>query len=161
MANIVGEFEQAVEASGRLAIPMGLRSGVNPEADGGSYVVSLGSDWHLWIFPENCFKSYLREFDRSLRPERRDRAMRMLLAHSRQVNPDGQGRVIVPERLLELVKLKTGPVMLVGSRDHIEVWPREEWQQYSAEYLEAEYPQDVRGLSRAYEEETPGSDATK
>jgi len=136
---------------------MGLRAGIDPEKDGSSYVVTLGSDWHLWVFPENCFKTYLREFDRTLRPERRERALRMLLANSRQVNPDGQGRIIVPERLLELAKLTAQPVALLGARTHIEVWALAEWQKYSKEYLAEDYPQDVRGLSREYSDDSPRS----
>jgi DNA-binding transcriptional regulator/RsmH inhibitor MraZ len=45
--------------------------------------------------------------------------------------PDRQWRLRVPLELTQWSSLG-GEVMLVGVRDHIELWPAEKWQQYVA-----------------------------
>jgi len=55
---------------------------------------------------------------------------------------DGQGRVVVPQKMRELARFKEkGAVMLVGCGDRVEIWAKDEYEKYS------EFP-EVYGLQR-------------
>ncbi|MBI5863790.1 MAG: hypothetical protein HZB38_04645 [Planctomycetes bacterium] len=43
-----------------------------------------------------------------------------------KIEPDGQGRVVIPDRLMKISKL-TRDVTLVGAVDHYEIWSRAEY----------------------------------
>ncbi len=49
-----------------------------------------------------------------------------------QINADPQGRVVVPQRLREQLKLKE-KVILVGSGEKVEIWNVDDWDQWLAD----------------------------
>jgi MraZ protein len=51
---------------------------------------------------------------------------RFILGSAFEVDPDRQGRIIVPEILSKYAKLKK-EIIFVGLGDRIEVWPKEVW----------------------------------
>jgi MraZ protein len=53
----------------------------------------------------------------------------MTFALASRVELDGQGRLLLNERLRKRAKLKE-KITLVGVRDHIELWNSENWEQY-------------------------------
>ncbi len=53
----------------------------------------------------------------------------MTFALASKVELDGQGRLLLNERLRKRAKLKE-KITLVGVRDHIELWNSENWEQY-------------------------------
>ena len=57
---------------------------------------------------------------------------RLYFAQTETVDLDGNGRILIPERLLEFAGLKH-EVVLIGVRDHLELWDAERWQQYMAQ----------------------------
>ena len=70
--------------------------------------------------------------------------MRELLSLAAEVQPDKQGRILVPALLQEAAGLEEGPVVLNGNIDRIELW--------SAEALESKpskpVPEDVAGYAQ-------------
>ncbi|HEV3202952.1 MAG TPA: division/cell wall cluster transcriptional repressor MraZ, partial [Gemmataceae bacterium] len=48
------------------------------------------------------------------------------------VDVDRAGRVLIPERLIGFAGLKH-EVVLIGVRDHLEIWDAERWQAYLAQ----------------------------
>ena len=54
---------------------------------------------------------------------------RLFYAQAQRVEPDRQGRVRLPSDLVAL-SLKGREIVLIGVRDHLEVWDRERWQGY-------------------------------
>lgn len=53
---------------------------------------------------------------------------RFILGSAYEVEPDEQGRVIVPEDLVKYAKF-TKEVVFVGLVDRIEIWPKEIWEE--------------------------------
>ena len=45
---------------------------------------------------------------------------------ARQLKPDAQGRVVLPEKSMQRAKMSQA-VTLVGIDDHIEIWPSDDW----------------------------------
>ena len=55
---------------------------------------------------------------------------------ARDVKADQQGRVVIPEKSMQRAGLRAQEsVTLVGERDHIEIWPTPEWEEYVARSL--------------------------
>jgi division/cell wall cluster transcriptional repressor MraZ len=59
---------------------------------------------------------------------------RLSFALASKVELDGQGRLLVNEKLRKRAALKE-QITLVGVRDHIELWNNENWEQYLADNM--------------------------
>jgi len=60
---------------------------------------------------------------------------RISFALTSKVELDGQGRLLLNERLRKRAGLKDR-ITLVGVRDHIELWNDENWEQYLADHMD-------------------------
>jgi MraZ protein len=56
---------------------------------------------------------------------------RLFYAQAQRVDVDRQGRVRIPSELAQLAGLDK-EVMLIGVRDHVEIWDRGHWEKYLA-----------------------------
>ena len=126
MAFFFGEFEQTVDAKRRLAISAGLRDLIDPEEDGRDFIVMLGPDRHLWLYPDQYCRRMMTSMRRNPLPTRQGRKTDLMFAMARLVKPDAQGRIVLPEKSLQRASV-AGNVTLVGNDDHIEIWPTDEW----------------------------------
>lgn len=125
-----GEHETSIAAKRRMAIGAALREEQTPE-DGSQYYLVLGPDRHLWLYPDAYYRKLAGRMKRSLLPSRQAVNMSMFFAMARLLKPDGQGRVVLPEKSLERAKLAdVEDVTLVGKGDHIEIWPAAEWNKF-------------------------------
>ena len=126
MAAFFGEFEQTIDAKHRLAIPAALRDQIVPEEDGRDFILVLGPDRHLWLYPDQAYRRVLASLRRGPLPDRQSGRLGLLFAMARIVKPDKQGRVVLPEKSMQRAKISDS-VTLAGMYDHIEVWPTDEW----------------------------------
>jgi MraZ protein len=141
VALFVGEFDQVVDAKHRLAIPAALRDQINPAEDGESFYLMLGPDRHLWLYPDLAYRRMLEPLRKNPLPTRGRQRWDMLFALARVVQPDSQGRVVLPEKSMQRALLDAA-VTLVGTGDHIEIWPTSEWEKHVDENL-PRYGEDV------------------
>ncbi len=126
MAFFFGEFEQTVDPKRRLAIAAGLRELIVPEEDGENFILVLGPDRHLWLYPDLYYRRLMATMRRSPLPTRTHRKTDLLFAMARLLKPDAQGRVVVPEKSMQRA-VTAQHVTLVGADNHIEIWPTAEW----------------------------------
>lgn len=141
MAVFVGEFDQTIDPKNRLAIQSPLREQIDPSSDGSDFYLVLGPDRHLWLYPDGYYRSMLQRLQGNPFPSRRARKLDLLFALARVVKPDAQGRVVLPEKSRSRAVIAED-VTLVGKGDHIEIWPRDEWEQHVAGRLPT-YGDDV------------------
>ena len=135
MALFVGEFEQAISSTKhRLAISSALREQIDPETDGEGFILVLGPDRHLWLYPDAYYRRLLATLKQSPLPDRQSRQFHLLTALARIVKIDSQGRLVLPEKSMSRAIIAE-QVTLVGVFDHIEIWPREEWETHVSEAL--------------------------
>ncbi len=134
MAVFFGEFETRIDAKHRLAINAALREQVDPEEDGQSFILVLGPDKHLWLYPEKYYRRLLKNLRRSPFPDRQSRKIDLFFAMARVLKPDAQGRVVLPEKSMQRAKIGN-EVTLVGVDDHIELWPSDDWDRHVEEAL--------------------------
>jgi len=132
----VGEFEQVIDAKHRLAIPAALRDGLDEDEYAGSFYLVLGARGLLWLYPDMYYRRLVATIKRSPLPARGAAGMDMLFAMARVIKPDAQGRVVLPEKSMRRVRI-TDNVTLVGTGDHVVIWPTEAWEQRLEETLPA------------------------
>ena len=134
MALLIGEFEQSIDSKHRIAISAPLRDQIIPAEDGKSFVLVLGPDRHLWLYPDLYYRRLLATMRRSPLPDRRTRRIDLLFAMARMVKPDSQGRIVLPEKSMQRAVISE-KVTLVGVFDHVEIWPTEDWESHVEEAL--------------------------
>jgi MraZ protein len=118
VTGFLGRFEYQLDQKGRVSLPAEYRRKV---ADA-RFVLLQWESTHLTLFPEDVW-SGVRERMLALRRDRRDLAdlLRDVTSRATDVEPDKQGRILIPGWLKEKAKLE-GSVLLVGAMDRIEIW---------------------------------------
>ncbi len=134
MALFVGEFDQAVDEKRRLAIPAALREQIAPSEDGEAFYLVLGSDRHLWLYPDLYYRRLMAKMRRSPFPSRDGQKLSLFWAMARHLKADRQGRMVLPEKSVQRAVISP-EVTLVGHDDRIEIWPREDWESHVTEHL--------------------------
>ena len=128
MPFFTGEHESKIGAKRRLAINSALREELLPE-DGDRFYLVLGPEKRLWLYPDGYYRKLAASLKRSILPSQPARDLSLFFAMARLLKPDGQGRVILPEKSIQRAGLVgVEGVMLVGERDHIAIWPEDEWE---------------------------------
>ena len=123
-----GEYRHTIDAKGRLAVPARFRA----ELAGAAYVCRW-IDGPIGIFPRAAWEELAGQVGSLARigDARARELARSIFSTAYDVELDGQGRVLLPAGLRELVGLGTDAVV-IGLNDHVEVWPPERWATYSA-----------------------------
>jgi MraZ protein len=118
----VGRFEHSLDGKGRLVLPAAFRADLRA----GGVLAPWDRCLALWTpdqFGEvaKAMKQKVSESDQDMD------VMRLFLAEARAVEPDGQGRFVIPEEH----RLHAGLVrdtVVSGQLDRIEIWDRSRFQ---------------------------------
>ena len=125
---LTGAFFRAVDDKRRVAIPKRLRMALGSGQD--ALYVTLGTDGSLVLYSEESFSAMADKLSNSSPTAPDVRAFsRLFFARAQRVEVDRQGRVRIPAELAELIGL-TNDAVLLGVRDHMEVWDRGRWDDY-------------------------------
>jgi MraZ protein len=120
-----GEYRHSVDEKGRVAVPAKFRV----QLDGGAYVARW-LDACLAIFPRSAWDELAGKVGGLPIGDANARTFsRTLFASAYEVEPDRQGRIVLPASLREAAGLTTDAVV-VGARDHAEIWAPERWDSY-------------------------------
>lgn len=126
---LMGIYEHALDAKGRLIIPAKLR-----EELGDNFFITKNVDSCLAIYPENEWQKFKEKLDTlpKISSEAARRLRRFYFGNSQLLEADKQGRVLIPQTLRDFAGL-TKDVTLVGVDDHVEIWDQESWNKYNEE----------------------------
>jgi MraZ protein len=121
LSGFLGSFVHQVDEKGRLSLPASFRRG----ATDGSLVVVQVHESALTLYPEGTWGEVEGRLLELLRrqPESRPYVLG-ITANAVEVTPDKQGRILVPQRLLQAIGVGES-ALLVGVIDRIEVWDPE------------------------------------
>jgi MraZ protein len=129
---LTGTFTRSIDEKLRIAIPKRLRDAMQSPSDEGVYVAP-GTDRSLAIYTEEAFGRLAERLERVSPTQHQVRDFtRLFYARAQHVDFDSQGRIRIPPELAELAGLGSEAV-LVGVRDHLELWDRARWESYLAE----------------------------
>ncbi len=144
---LVGRYPLVIDKKNRLAIPNALRAKINSETDGTSYYVSpADGPGKLWIFPEKHFEGLYADLPPAemMSPELREQ-IEFDFSQTTLVDPDAQGRVLLPGWLLERNKIGE-KVMLVGAKDRLLLTARDAFERHEVDHQDAYYDRRVRAF---------------
>ena len=137
---LAGTYELTIDAKNRLSIPFAVRRELTEETDGHAFWLTPGRrPGTLTLIPKKHFEQLRahRPDDESLSEEAF--AYRQWEdSQSVLLDPDAQGRVLIPERLLKAVGIEK-EVALVGRGDRLELWHRGRYESFAGE-MWADYP---------------------
>jgi transcriptional regulator MraZ len=120
-----GEYRHSVDDKGRIAVPSKFRA----QLDGGA-VVSRWLDSCLAIHTRAGWDALADKVATLPITDQGARLFqRFIFAGAVDTSLDGQGRVLVPAYLRESAGLGNDAVV-VGSRDHAEIWAPARWDDY-------------------------------
>jgi len=94
------------------------------------FYLAPGTDGSLAFYTEAVFMRLAEQLDHPA-PNCQDlRAFsRLFYAQAQRVEIDRQGRMRIPVALSQLAGLER-EIILIGVRDHVEIWNRAHWEQY-------------------------------
>ncbi len=120
----MGEYSHSLDTKGRMIIPSKFR-----EALGSRFVITRSLDSCLCIYDEagwEKFVSRLNDLPYNVKKQRQ--LVRFFLSGANEVEPDKQGRILIPSNLREAAGIDK-EVVLVGVGSRIEVWSKEAWEE--------------------------------
>ncbi|GIV58652.1 MAG: division/cell wall cluster transcriptional repressor MraZ [Bacteroidetes bacterium] len=121
MARFKGQASYSVDSKGRVAIPAKMRSALNPEAKN-TFTLTRGFEKCIFLYPLDKWEQIEDEFEQLNLYQRESRDfVRMIMMWAEEVTLDGQGRVRIPESLMEYAGI-TDRALIIGALDHIEIW---------------------------------------
>jgi MraZ protein len=147
MLLLTGEYQHIVDDKGRVLVSNKLRSQIDSEEHGSNFYLVLGANGILCLYPERYFEHIASAVaPTATAPDEAVAFERLSFALASKIELDGQGRLLLNDRLRRRAGLKDH-ITLVGVRDHIELWNDEDWEQYLADNM-AQYQKQMSQARR-------------
>lgn len=119
----IGEYQHSLDAKGRIFVPAKFR-----DALGEKFIVTIGLDRCLFVFPAETFAIYKEKLDAiSLANKDAREFTRFFFAGAGECELDKQGRILIPPKLRAYAKLEKD-VTVVGVSGRVELWNTAEWE---------------------------------
>ncbi|MBM4095907.1 MAG: division/cell wall cluster transcriptional repressor MraZ [Planctomycetota bacterium] len=124
---LTGTYQRTLDEKKRLVLPKKVREALgDPE----SLFVAPGPDKCLWLHTGGELERLATRLDDRPATDAEARLFRRLFfAQAEAVDVDRAGRILLPDRLVALAGIGH-EVVLVGVRDHMEVWDAAQWEAY-------------------------------
>ncbi len=130
MLLLTGEFNLTIDEKNRMSIPVKIREQICQEENGSGFYLTPGVNRIINLYPDKYYQRIaLAVAPRKVAPDESLVFDRINYALAGRVELDRQGRVLLPERAIRRAGLKE-QVTLIGVRDHLEVWDRQQWENY-------------------------------
>lgn len=123
--SLMGTYEHTMDAKGRMAFPTKLR-----ERLGVSFIVTIGLDGCLYVYSAedwDIFTEKLRTLTGS-----KAKAAKMIIINACTVEPDKQGRILIPQNLRDYAGLDHD-ITVLGVIDRAEIWDSARFREFSSE----------------------------
>lgn len=133
--NFIGTHYYSLDAKNRLAVPAKFRFYLEQDKE---LVITQGLEGCLNLFPQSSWATLQERLSGTpLKNKMDSRAFkRMLYASASFVECDEEGRILIPQNLVEYSKLKR-EVAVIGMGAKIELWSKSLWQQYQKKQMAA------------------------
>ena len=126
---LLGHHEMTIDDKGRLLVPVDVRKRL--EADGESdELILMNMAGRAQLYPARYQLARFATIKVGIFPTPKEqRLMLAFFGRSSRLSWDKAGRILLSPRLLETFKLQRDQeVTLVCNGDHMQLWPREEWE---------------------------------
>ncbi|REJ65307.1 MAG: division/cell wall cluster transcriptional repressor MraZ [Planctomycetota bacterium] len=127
---LTGTFHRSIDEKQRIALPKSVRDAVAAGASSLVFYLTPGTDGSICLYAEDSFEKLATRLAEASPVSGDVRAFgRLFYANARRVELDRQGRLRVPQELVDLASLG-GEIVLVGVGDHLELWEATRWRTY-------------------------------
>ena len=134
----LGDFRHTLDEKSRITLPAKYRLELL-----GGVVMTTGFDHCLLLFPQQGFERLADKIDNMQFIGREQAALRRkFYSDASDAIPDKQGRVIIPDELLEYAGISAN-VVIAGLGKYIELWNPEAWAQARVQMQEYAAQQDL------------------
>ena len=122
----MGEYHHSIDSKGRIIIPSKVRDGL-----GENFIVTRGLDGCLFLYPKLEWDKKIEKFKEL--PDTKDKRqfMRIFLSGATICEYDKQGRINIPNPLVEFAKLEKDCI-IIGVDEKLEIWSKERWEEFIA-----------------------------
>ena len=119
--SFTGEYCNLIDQKNRLSIPAKFRNSLGPDNDK-TFVLSKGFDECLFLYPLEEWKIVEEQLSSlSSIKDRHRNFIRNIVRHANYVRYDSQGRIAMPDLLLNYANIKK-EVLVIGMLKKIELW---------------------------------------
>lgn len=126
---LTGTYERNLDEKYRLAVPKRLREQFG-DPDLASLYVAPGTETSLTLYTPAAFDELATKLAaRSTNRIEVRNYLRLFYARAEKVPLDAQGRIRLPERLVEFARLRKD-IVLLGVHDHCEIWDKQLWDEF-------------------------------
>lgn len=127
MPQYIGSYRHSIDAKGRLSLPAKFRSG-----DQESFILTRGLNRTIFVYPEEEWRKTIAKLTEIQRTRREARKLILnVTAFAAEVEIDRQGRISIPQSLLEWGELDR-EALVVGTIQKIEIWRPERFEAFVA-----------------------------
>lgn len=124
MANcLIGTYEHTMDAKGRMAFPTKLRDRL-----GISFIVTIGLDGCLFVYSNEDWEEFTQKLQTLTGAKAK--AAKMFIVNACVVEPDKQGRILIPQNLREFAGLDHD-ITVLGVNNRAEIWDSAKYKSYS------------------------------
>jgi MraZ protein len=128
---LTGTHPRVLDDKKRLALPKRVREQLGEVEQ---LFVTPGPDQSLWVYTPCDLERLAATLDQTPATDAEARVFRRLFfAQMEAVDLDKNGRMLIPDRLIQFAGL-THDVTLLGVRDHLELWDAARWQAFLTEH---------------------------
>ncbi|MBI2119676.1 MAG: division/cell wall cluster transcriptional repressor MraZ [Elusimicrobia bacterium] len=126
--NFIGTTFYSLDTKNRLAIPAKFRLLI---PHGQTLILSQGLEGCLELYPSNSWKLLSEKLENiSIKNKKDKRAFkRILFANASEVEFDEEGRILIPQLLIDYAVLKK-ETAVIGLGEKIEIWAKHLWIPY-------------------------------
>ncbi len=126
---LTGTYPRTLDDKKRMALPKRVRELLGEPA---MLYVTPGPEQSLWLYTQGEMEKLAARIEEAP-PNNESRVFsRLYFARTEAVDVDRSGRMLIPDRLHQLAGLRHD-VVLIGVRDHLELWDAERWEKYLAD----------------------------
>ncbi len=125
---LTGTYQRVLDDKQRLALPRPVRDALG--ADTRIFYAAPGTDGSVSLYSEQAFQQLAQQCEELSPTAEESRAFcRLFYGQAHRIELDRQGRLRIPLELVRLADLGR-ELVLLGVRDHLELWNRSRWEQY-------------------------------
>ena len=128
---LTGSFFRTLDEKLRFSLPKTIRLALGDEGQIPFYAAP-GTDGSLALYTEESFSRLASQLDMASPTGTEVRAFtRLFYAQAQRIEVDRNGRLRIPTELAEFAGMQK-EIVLLGVRDHIELWDKNRWDDYLA-----------------------------
>lgn len=124
---LTGTYPRTLDDKHRVTLPSRIREQLGKTEQ---LFLAQGMDQCLWLYDPPGLEKLAEKLDQVPATDSEARTFRRLFfAQMEAADLDKTGRLLIPERLIQFARLER-EVVLLGVRDHLELWDAGRWNEY-------------------------------